>query len=237
MLDDPTLLIPVDASEPDDPALELVELLRPLRIVVLGYYPVPDQAAPQQLSEEYEDEATAALEACARRFADAGVEVESVLVFTRDRVQTVDRVGNEYGCDAVLTTGAVGSLNHILVSLKDETNMFRVLEVVRLVMMAGDPEVTLFHAESVERGSARSELYLRGATDWLVDRGLDRDAITWVEPTAETQESELRELAGDHDFIVLGESEPSVRERVVGDLSNRVHDRTGKPVLTVRRER
>ena len=178
MIDDPTLLVPVDASDPDEPALELVELLHPLRIVVLGYYPVPDQAAPQQLSEEYEDEATAALEERAWTFADAGAEVESVLVFTRDRVQTVDRVANEYGCDAVLTTGAVESLNHILVSLKNEQNMFHVLEVVRLVMAAGDPEVTLFHAESIERGSARSELYLRGATDWLAERGLDRDAIT-----------------------------------------------------------
>jgi nucleotide-binding universal stress UspA family protein len=237
MIDDPTLLVPVDASDPDEPALELVELLHPLRIVVLGYYPVPDQAAPQQLSEEYEEEATAAVEECARGFADAGAEVESVLVFTRDRVQTVDRVANEYDCDAVLTTGAVESLDRILVSLKDEQNMFRVLEVVRLVMEAGDPEVTLFHAESVERGSARSELYLRGATDWLTEQGLDRDAITWEEPTAETQESELIELAETHDFVVMGESEPSVRERVVGDLSNRVYDRTGKPVLTVRRER
>ena len=237
MINDPTLLVPVDASDSDEPALELVELLHPLRIVVLGYYPVPDQAAPQQLSEEYEEEATAAVEECARGFADAGAEVESVLVFTRDRVQTVDRVANEYDCDAVLTTGAVESLDRILVSLKDEQNMFRVLEVVRLVMEAGDPEVTLFHAESVERGSARSELYLRGATDWLSERGLDRDAITWVEPTAETQESELIELAETHDFVVMGESEPSVRERVVGDLSNRVYDRTGKPVLTVRRER
>lgn len=237
MIDDPTLLVPVDASDPDEPALDLVELLHPLRIVVLGYYPVPDQVAPQQLSEEYEAEATAALEEYTRGFADAGAEVDPVLVFTRDRVQTVDRVANEYDCDAVLTTGAVTSLNRVLVSLKDEQNMFRVLEVVRLVMEAGDPEVTLFHAESVERGSAKSELYLRGATDWLTEQGLDRDAISWVEPTAETQESKLLELAADHDFVVMGESEPSVRERVVGDLSNRVHDRTGKPVLTVRKER
>ena len=58
-----------------------------------------------------------------------------------------------------------------------------------------------------------------------------------MEPTAETQESELLDLADDHDFVVMGESEPSVRERVVGDLPNRVNERTGKPVLTVRRER
>jgi len=237
MITDPTLLVPVDASDPDEPALELVELLRPLRVVVLGYYPVPDQAAPQQISDEYEAAAKTALEESARRFADAGADVESVLVFTRDQVQTVDRVANEYGCDAVLTTGAVESLTRVLVSLKNEQNMFHVLEVVRLVMEAGDPEVTLFHADSVERGSAKSELYLRGATDWLTEQGLDRDAITWVEPTADTQESELFELAETHDFVVMGESEPDVRERVVGGLTNRVRDRTGKPVLTVRKER
>jgi nucleotide-binding universal stress UspA family protein len=235
MITDPTLLVPIDASDPEEPGLELVELLRPLRIVVLGYYPVPDQTAPKQLQAEHEAEAKSALEGCAQQFAEAGADIDTVLVFTRDRVQTVDRVANEYDCDAVLAPAAVESLNRILVSLKDEQNMFRVLEVVRLVMEAGEPAVTLFHAESIERGSARSELYLRGATDWLTERGLDRDAISWVEPTAETQENELLELAASHDLVVMGETGPSVRERVVGVLSNRVHDRTGKPVLTYQR--
>ena len=237
MIDDPTLLVPFDVSDPDEPDLELVELLHPLRIVVLGDYPVPDQAAPQQLQAEYEDEAVDTLEACARQFSEAGADIEPVLVFTRDPVQTVDRIANEYECDAVLLTGSVSSLDRVLVSLKDEQNMFRVLEVVGLLMEAGDPEVTLFHAESIERGSAKSELYLRGATDWLTERGLDRDRISWVEPTADTQESELLEVSESHDFVVTGEFEPGVRERVLGELPNRIHDRTGKPVLTVRKER
>ncbi|MFB6242844.1 MAG: universal stress protein UspA [Halobaculum sp.] len=237
MITEPTLLVPIDASDPDEPALELVDVLRPLRIVVLGYYPVPDQSAPEQIRDQYEDDAKAALRESIQRFADAGADIESVLVFTRDRVQSVDRVANEQECDAVLISGAVEQLDEILVSLKDEQNMFRVLEVVGLLMEAGDPEVTLYHAESVERGSAKSELYLRGATDWLVERGLDRDRIAWREPTAETQQSQLLDLAEDHDFVVTGEYEPGIRERVLGDMPNRIHDRTGRPVLVVRKER
>jgi nucleotide-binding universal stress UspA family protein len=237
VIENPTILVPIDASDPDEPALDLVRVLRPLRIVTLGYYPVPDQAAPQQIRDEYEQDAKDSLEASIQPFAEAGAEVESVLVFTRDRVQTIDRVANEYDCDAVLVPGTVESLTDVLVSLKDEQNMFRVLDVVRLLMEAGDPAVTLFHAESIERGSARSELYLRGATDWLVERGLDRESVAWQEPTAETQESELLELAGSHDFAVTGEYEPGIRERVVGDMPNRINDRTGNPVLVVRKER
>lgn len=237
MIEDPTLLVPVDTTDPDEPALELLDVLHPLRIVVVGYYPVPDQTPPQQIREEYEEEATDTLETSVRRFAEAGAEVESVLVFTRDHFQTIDRVANEYGCDAVLVPGHVESLDHVLVSLKDEENMFRVLEMIGLIMEAGDPEVTLFHAESVEKGSARSELYLRGATDWLVERGLDREAITWKEPTAETQDRDLLDLAESHDFVVMGEHEPGIRERVVGDMPSRIQERTDRPVLVVRKDR
>ncbi|MBS3761298.1 hypothetical protein [Halodesulfurarchaeum sp.] len=237
MISDPTLLVPIDASDPEEPALELVGLLHPLRIVALGYYPVPDQAAPDQLRDEYEEEAKEALRSSIQRFAEAGADIESVLVFTRDLVQSVDRVANEYDCDGVLVSGAIDTIDRVLVSLKDEENMFRVLEVVKLAMEAGDPEVTLYHAESVEKGSAKSELYLRGATDWLTERGLDRQRITWKEPTAETQQSEILELSREHDFIVMGEAEPGIRERVLGDLPDRIQKKTGRPVLTVRKER
>jgi hypothetical protein len=237
MLDNPTLLIPIDASSPEEPPQALVDLLEPLRIVVLGHYPVPDQATPQQLKEVHEEEAKAAMEPIARQFAQRGTDVESVLVFTRDHVTSIDRVANEHDCDAVLIPGSVGDLHNVLVSLKDEQNMFRVLEVVGLLLEETDPDVTLFHSESIEKGSAISELLLRGATDWLTERGLARDRITWREPTAETQTTDLLELAERHDFVITGESEPSLAERVLGELPDRIHARTGRAVLVVRKER
>jgi nucleotide-binding universal stress UspA family protein len=237
MIDDPTVLVPIDASDPNEYPAGIIDLLAPAKVVVLGYYPVPDQAAPDHLQEEYQEEAKAAMEPTVRSFAQQGTAVESVLVFTRDRTQSIDRVANEFGCDAVLVPGDTHDLNNVLVSLKDETNMFRVLEVVGLLLEDANPAVTLFHAESIEKGSARSELYLRGATDWLRDRGLDRERITWKEPTEETQDSDLLELAESHDFVITGEYEPGLRERVVGDMPNRIADTTDTDVLVVRKER
>lgn len=237
MIDDPTILVPIDASDPNEYPADIVDLLEPASVVVLGYYPVPDQAAPDQLQAEYEDEAKAAMEPTVRSFAEQGTAVESVLVFTRDTPQSIDRVANEFGCDAVLVPGDIHALDDVLVSLKDETNMFRVLETVGLLLEDADPDVTLFHADSIEKGSARSELYLRGATDWLRDRGLDRERITWEEPTEETQDSDLLELADTHDLVITGEYEPGLRERVVGEMPNRIADRTDTDVLVVRKER
>ncbi|SDX63541.1 universal stress protein UspA [Halobellus clavatus] len=237
MIENPTLLVPVDVSAQEDPSLDLIEVLRPLRVVVLGYYPVPDQTAPQQIRDEYEQEAKDDLETIVQQFAGSDADVQSVLVFTRDSAQSIDRVANEYDCDSVLVSGVTGEIARVLVSLKDEQNMFRVLGVVESLMASNDLEVTLYHAESIEKGSAKSELYLRGATDWLTERGLDREAISWEEPTAETQESALLDLAESHDLVVTGEYEPDIRERVVGTVPDRIHDRTGRPVVVVRKER
>lgn len=67
MIDDLTLLIPIDASAPEDPPQALVDLFEPLHIVVLGHYPVSNQAAPQQLQEAHEDEVKAAMEPIVHR--------------------------------------------------------------------------------------------------------------------------------------------------------------------------
>ncbi|WP_458190431.1 universal stress protein UspA [Haladaptatus sp. NG-WS-4] len=237
MSESPQVLIPIDTSDPEELPLELVEALCPMGIIVLRYYPVPDQTAPEQLRDTYQEEAKSAMKPVVRSFIEAGADVESVLVFTRDLVETTDRVVNEYGCDAVLVPGKIEDLDNILVSLEGEENMFRVLEVVGLLMEAGETEVTLFHVESREKGSKRSELYLRGATDWLTERGLNRERITWEDTSKGTQESHLLDLAEEHDFVVMGEDEPSIRERLLGDMPNRLQDRTGRPVLVIRKER
>lgn len=237
MTTNPKILVPVDTSDPADLPVDLAHVLGPMGIVVLGYYPGPDQTPPELLREEHEAEAKETMRPLVREFLEAGGGVESVLVFTRDHVETIDRIANEYACDAVLIPGAVDHLDDVLVSLKAEENMFRVLELVGSLMSAGTFDVTLYHSESVERGTDRSELYLRGATDWLVEQGLDRDRIRWEEPTEETQTSDLLSLAEAHDLVVMGETEPGIRERVLGDVPSRIHEHTGGPVLVVRRDR
>jgi len=51
----------------------------------------------------------------------------------------------------------------------------------------------------------------------------------------ETSADAIFEAAADHDILVLGETEPSIVEHIIGTVPSQVIDRTDKPVLVVRK--
>lgn len=53
---------------------------------------------------------------------------------------------------------------------------------------------------------------------------------------ADDPEEAAEDAAEEHDVVVVGETEPSVREKKFGDFSRRLADGTDRPVLVVRRE-
>ncbi|PSO55661.1 MAG: hypothetical protein BRC31_00410, partial [Actinobacteria bacterium QS_5_72_10] len=56
------------------------------------------------------------------RFDTTEHEVDGVLVFTEDRQDTIDRVADQHGCDAVLLPGEAGTVERILVPLRGDVN-------------------------------------------------------------------------------------------------------------------
>jgi nucleotide-binding universal stress UspA family protein len=236
-MDDPTILVPIDVSEPSAAAPDpgFVELLHPLRVVLLGYYPVPDQAAPEQLRDEYEAEATERLERTAEPFADREGDVEAVVVFTRDRSTSVDRLATEYDCDAVLSPGGFERVRRVLVPLRGDPIIERIVSFVGELLRESDTTVTLYHALAPGEDPTESEFILRGAADRLAEDGLDRDRIAWEQSESESPVSGIVSLAETHDIVVIGESEPSLRDRILGDVANNVIERIEGPVLVVRR--
>lgn len=231
---DLSILVPIDVSEPSPPDPALVELLHPLRVVLLGYYPVPDQAAPDQLREEYEPEAIETLERMAEAFVDRGGDVEAVVVFTRDRSASVDRLAEERNCDAVLSPGEFREIKRVLVPLRGDPNLERIIEVVGGLLDESDAEVTLYHAVTPEEDPTASEFLLRGAADRLAEDGVDRDRIRWEQSKTDSPAGEIVSLSDEYDIVVIGESEPSLRDHILGDVPNRIIDRTGRPVLVIR---
>lgn len=230
----PTILVPVDVSSTAALDGALVDLLHPLRVVLLGYYPVPDQTAPEQLREEYETEARDRLEGFADDFAERGGAAEAVLVFTRDRGASVDRLSIEYACDAVLVPGEFDGMSRILVPLRGDPNLERIVWFVGELLRETDAAVTLYHAVTTEEDASESEFILRGVADRLREDGIARDRIQWEQSETDSPAAEIVRLAADHDIVVIGESEPSLRERILGDTPARIIDRTGRPVLVVR---
>jgi nucleotide-binding universal stress UspA family protein len=235
-VDQPTILVPVDASDPQEPPRALVELLSPHQLVVLGYYPVPDQASTDQSRSQFGSEATEATEAIADHFAEKGGGAEPVVVFTHDRSQTIDNVAAEYEADAVLTAGDVGDrLDRLLVPLRGDDNLDRILGFVGVLLRESQATATVFNVAESDEAASRGELLVRGACDRLEEReGIEPGRIDWREETNSSPTDAIIDAATEYDMLVVGESEPSLTERILGDVTSQVINQSSDPLLIVR---
>ena len=224
------ILAPIDVSETEQPALSVIDRLGPVEVVLLGYFPVPDQAEPALIREEYGQAATERLDAVAAAHGDPG----EVLVFTHDREATIDRVADEYDCDAVLTAGGTGALDRVLVPLRGDVNVDRILSVVADLLLAGEETATLFHSVAEGTDPSGGELLLMGAVDRLVEYGVDRDRVDWRLAEGGDPRTDIVELGGEYDLVVLGETEPPLRERIIGEVLSGIIDGLEVPALVVR---
>ncbi|SDL91591.1 hypothetical protein SAMN04487949_0160 [Halogranum gelatinilyticum] len=225
-----TILVPVDISEAEPPALDVLDHLGAVEVVLLGYFPVPDQAEPALVRDQHGSEAADRLDA----IADDHGGLSEVLVFTHDREATIDRVAEEYDCDAVLAAGRSTDVDRILVPLRGDVNLDRILAVVADLLLAGDETATLFHSVAEDADPSQGELLLMGAVDRLVEYGVDRDRVDWRLAEGGDPQTDIVELGVQYDLVVLGESEPSLRERIIGDVLSGIVDALEPPALIVR---
>ena len=223
-------MVPVDVSTPDTPRLDVLDVLRPFDVVLLGYFPVPDQAEPAMLKHEYEDEAAARLDEIA---AGRG-EVTEVLVFTHDRDATVDRIAEEYGCDAVLTAGDIDQLDRVLVALRGDVNVTRIVSVVANLLLGSDATATVLHAVDENTEPNQGESLLQSTVEQVIDQGIEDDRIDRKLVTDGDPSETILALETDYDLVVLGETEPTLRERIIGAFLSSLIDELDRPALIVR---
>lgn len=234
-ISEPTILVPVDASDPGEPSQALIDLLSPHQLVVLGYYPVKDQTVTSQAQSQFEQEATEATEAVASRFAEYGAKAEPIVVFTHDRSKTIDNVAAESEVDAVLTAGNVGEfLDRILVPLRGDDNLDRILGFVGVLLRESDATATMLNVAEGEEAASVGELLVRGACDRLEGEGIEPARLDWREEYDSSPADAISEIATDYDVLVVGESEPSFTERVLGGVTDELIDKSSDPLLVVR---
>lgn len=231
---DSALLVPVDISDGTPPAQPLIDLCRSVDVILLGYYPVPDQIAPAQLREDHETDATEALAEIAEKFRASGIDITDVLVFTHDRQDTIDRLAGKYGCDAVLTLGDAERIERVLVPVRGDTNLKRIVSLLANAMQVSDASVTFFHSVAEGSDPSHGEFLIRGAVDRLEEAGIDRDRIDWQLSDTESPEDEIIELAREYDLLVLGETNPSLREQILGTVQSRIIDEVDNPAFIMR---
>ncbi|WP_254839571.1 universal stress protein [Natronomonas marina] len=231
----PSVLVPVDVSTDEQPDPQLLELLEPARVVLGGWYPAPDQTPPEQLREAHGDEAIERIEAIAAEFQDTDTAVETVVVFTRDRSTTVDRLADEYDCGVVLVPGAVQRVERVLVPIRADVNLSAILSVVGVLLTDSEATVTLLHAAETDEDNEAGKVMLRGAADELLDAGVGADRIDTVNLESDTPVDDIVDAAANHDVLVIGESEPSLIKQIIGDVPGQLVKRTDRPVLVVRK--
>ncbi|MDX1744343.1 MAG: universal stress protein [Halobacteriales archaeon] len=232
-----TVLVPVEVLEGEGVPDAVIELLSTLPVVVLGYHVLPEQTPPGQARLQFEDQAQAKLDDLAAAFREAGGDAESRLVFTHDEEQTLNRVAEETGCEAILIPNPATRIERVLVPLRGEVDVTRIAAFVAAMIGTRDIGVTLYHVTDSADATAIGRSMLDEAADRLLEGGLAASAVTKDVVVSETPIQSIATAATDHDAVVMGESAPSLRSFLFGEPAEQVAVHSLGPVVVVRRER
>lgn len=233
MPDSHRILVPFELPDHDLVPSGLVEEITAIEVVVLGHFELPEQTPPAAGRDQFEDEARAELEEIAGAFAD-GADVTSRLVFGKDRAKTIDRVALEEACDVILTGGETGgAVDSVLVPLRGEDNLAGILAFVAELQTACDATVSLFHVVTDE-DRRPGEGLLDDAVAELTADGVPAERIERRLSTDGDPMEAIVSMGHEHDVIVIGETEPSLRERLFDEAPARITAATERPVLVVR---
>ena len=229
------VLVPFELPDPKPLSPVLVEDLASMDVVVLGHYALPEQTPPSAAREQFEDGARVTLDALAAPFEEAGATVTTRLVFGRDRARTIDRVAIEEDCDAEFDPAPVESIKRVLVPTRDAGNLERLVDFVRALVGESTETVTLFHVLAPDETPEVAEEMLAQARERITRLGLPAELVE-IDVTNEDDPKEaIVERAGAYDVVVVGETDATTVERIFGELPDRIVNRTGTPVLVVRR--
>ncbi len=230
-----SILVDVELPEPESLAPALIDALSPLRVVLLGWFSVPEQTSPAQARDQFGAEAEDTLGAAARQFEEAGAEVTTRLVFTGDELDTISRVSVEESCDAVLIPGPVEQLRRVLVPLRGIQNVREIAPFVADLCQDGTARVTLLHIlEGDETTAASREDVLEPAAERMRSAGIEAGLLELNSVAADSPADTIVEWAGEHDLVVLGETQPSVREVLFGTMPEQIVEAVNVPIIVVR---
>lgn len=227
------VLVPFELPDADPLSPVLIETLAAMEVVLLGHYGLPDQTPPSAGRNQFEDDARSELDDIARSFDGTETSVSTRLVFGKARAKTIDRVAVEEDCDVILTPGTVDEIATVFVPLRGEDNFDRILSFVAALLTATGASVTLFHGDE-EPDRQPGEQILADAADRLTERGIDPDRITREVVVEGDVTRSIVDLGASCDLLVLGETEPSLRNRIFGTVPAQVTADTDDPAFVVR---
>lgn len=231
-----TILVPLELPDPKALSSVLVSDLSSLEVVVLGHYNLPEQTPKESAREEFEADAEATLQEVAEQFSAAGASVRTRLVFGKDRATAIDRVAEEEDCIAELVVAPTEEIGRILVPIPDVPEFERLPRFVDALCEESTQEITLFHVIEGEESRERGEAIVEKTRDGMIDAGFDPERVDTRTAVADAHDDEIIRIAAEYDAVVMYEAESRLSDHLFGTLPDRIADRTGDPVIVVRRD-
>ena len=232
----PTIIVPVRVLEGQGIEQGVVELLANARVVLVGYHVLPEQTAPGQAREQFEERAQNRLSDLAEQFESVGATVEKRLVFTQNADQSIDRVADEVEADGTLALNPATEVENVLVPIRGDIILDQIVDVVGGLLHDTEIEVTLLHVSTPE-SEIDGPALLDETRTVLQDIGVTADRIETRIETSGKPLDRIAEIADQYDAIVLGESNPSVTTFLFGQTSQKIAEQFVLPVIRVRQPR
>ena len=231
-----TILVPFELPDPEPVSDVLVEDLAPFTIVAMGHFQVPEQTPTDAAREQFGPEAQAELDEVAEPFREASPSVRTRLVFGKTRGDAINRVMLEEDCAAELDPAPTEGINRILVPIPASAEFTRLPEFIKVLCEASTREITLFHVAEGDEPIKDGEMILAETHEGLTDAGIDGDLIDIRIVEGESHDEKILEAAADYDAVVMYDAASRIRDRLFGTLPDRIANRTGDPVIVVRRD-
>lgn len=208
--------------------------LAEMEVVALGHYGLPEQTPPDAGRDQFGDDADDELVALTQPLTEHGRSVERRVVFGRARSKTIDRVAVEEGCDVVFVPGETEteSVDSVFVPLRGGENTTGVVSFAAELAVASDATVTVFH-DTEESDRRPGEELIADAVERLTDNGVARDRVDTQLAETEEVSQDIVERTSGFDAVVLGESDPSLTERLLGARSSTITFDTDRPSFVV----
>lgn len=230
-----SILIDVSLPEPPEVPPPLVELVSSLKVVLVGWYEVPEQTAPEQARDQFAGEAMEALQRVAQPFRDAGGDVHTRLVFTGNPYDTISRIANEEDCDAVYVARPTHDMRRILVPLRGAPNAMSIASFVADLVQQHTTDVTLMHIMEEDEDEERIRNDVLGPVrEHITAQGIDGGMLTDHVVATEDPGDVIMRLSESFDAVVLGETEPTIRDVLFGTVPERIATGANVPVIVVR---
>lgn len=213
------ILVPLEVPEEAELCPAITGLLSSMDVVLLGFCIVPKQTDPEQVREKFEEESQEKLDEMVAELERSDAKVVSRLVFTHDRMQSIDRVADEEECGVLLIPGEYESCDRILVAIQSGQDLENISSLVSDLVKDGDRTATLLYIAKDEEEAKKAQSILQDAKDMMEREGIESSSVDLKLVISDDEAKEIGEESISHDILLGIEGKPSLAKLIKGEFT------------------